>query len=284
MSFNPSYVYQYNIPLFDDLHNFFPDLLYAPLGRFNTAADILIYIREQVRLRADRFSAAQRSMTNFYNGYLTPSILSRDASPIRYTASVAPPASVPIIPIIPNPSIVPAAAPSVPTAPPAPPAPAPAPAQPAPPVPRTSLFSRQDIDFMDNLLNIFTQPAGTISIIGTTLGTNNYNLSPVIVRPSNEQITEATTIIHAVHTDAEQQCTICFETLRTGQPCRMIDHCQHTFHQTCIDRWFQTNVRCPNCRYDIRGENADPTATEYDYDEEEEEEEDDDDGVSQMVG
>ncbi len=272
MSFNPSYVYQYNIPLFDDLHNFFPDLLYAPLGRFNTAADILIYIREQVRLRADRFSAAQRSMTNFYNGYLTPSILSRDASPIRYTASVAPPASVPIIPIIPNPPIIP---PSVPTAPAAPTAPT---------APRTSLFSRQDIDFMDNLLNIFTQPAGTISIIGTTLGTNNYNLSPVIVRPSNEQINEATTIIHAVHTDAEQQCTICFETLRTGQPCRMIDHCQHTFHQTCIDRWFQTNVRCPNCRYDIRGENADPTATEYDYDEEEEEEEDDDDGVSPMVG
>jgi hypothetical protein len=273
MSFNPGYsnqgyIYQYNIPLFDDLHNFFPDLLYAPLGRFNTAADILIYIREQVRLRADRFSSAQRSMMNYYSANLTPSILSRDASPVRYTAAAAAP---------------PVPAPPVPPQAPAPPQPT-VQTIPIAPLQRTSLFSRQDFDFMDNLLNIFTQPAGTISFIGTTLGGagNNLNLSPVIVRPSNEQIDEATTLINATQLERDQQCTICFENFVEGQSLRRIDHCQHTFHQTCIDRWFTTNVRCPNCRHDIRGENTDPTATEYEYEYDEEEEEDDD--ASPMIG
>ncbi len=218
MSF-PAYVYQYNIPFFDDIHNFFPDLLYAPLGRFNTAADILIYIREQVRLRGDRFSAAQRSMNNYYIPGAVPTVQPRVVQP--------PPVTVPL-----------------PVPPPPPP-----PAQ--PPVLRREIVNLEDMDFMNSLLNIFAQPAGTISILGTTLANN---LSPVIVSPTNQQIADATTIIHAIHANPEQQCTICFETLRTGQTCRMINHCEHTFHQTCIDRWFATNVRCPNCRYDIRGE------------------------------
>ncbi len=266
---NNGYIYQYNIPFFDDIHNFFPDLLYAPLNRFNTAADILIYIREQVRLRGDRFSAAQRSMTNYYN--YTP-LTSRGSSPIRYTAAVAPPAPAPAPAPVPAP-VVPIVSSVIPPSsfagsgvwsPPPPPPPA------HNPILRREIFNLQDIDFMDSLLNIFAQPAGTISIFGTTLANN---LTPVVVHPTNQQITEATTILNADQTHADQQCTICFENLTLGQNLRSINHCHHTFHQTCIDRWFQSNVRCPNCRYDIRGEEEEPVQQEDDdtyYDEDEE--------------
>ena len=37
---------------------------------------------------------------------------------------------------------------------------------------------------------------------------------------------------------------------------RRIMHCRHYFHRTCIDTWFQTNVHCPTCRYDIRTPNT----------------------------
>ena len=31
-----------------------------------------------------------------------------------------------------------------------------------------------------------------------------------------------------------------------------IKHCRHTFKEEAIKNWFQRNVRCPVCRYDIR--------------------------------
>ena len=36
---------------------------------------------------------------------------------------------------------------------------------------------------------------------------------------------------------------------------RQLLHCGHLFHQPQFDQWFQHNVRCPVCRYDIRNSN-----------------------------
>ena len=33
---------------------------------------------------------------------------------------------------------------------------------------------------------------------------------------------------------------------------RQLLPCGHLFHETQFDEWFQNNVRCPVCRYDIR--------------------------------
>jgi hypothetical protein len=272
-NFSPQgYVYQYNIPFFDDIHNFFPDLLYAPLDRFNSASSILIYIREQVRLRADRFSAAQRMMNNNYN-YTYNNILSPTMSRVS-SPSPPMPASVSVIEPVAPPAPVP-----VPV-----PVPAPAPTSiwnqigtvpiPDPPnrIPvlsrQNGLITRQDIDFMDSLLNIFAQPVGSISIFGTTLADN---LSPVNVYPSATQIDEATTVFTVDASNTDGQCTICFENQVIGQSVRRINHCGHTFHKNCIDRWFTTNVRCPNCRHDIRESDAtdENDENEYEYDDEE---------------
>jgi len=51
----------YNIRLFDDLHNYLPDLLYADPRRFPTTHSILDYIRTQLRQNVDLYSNALRS-------------------------------------------------------------------------------------------------------------------------------------------------------------------------------------------------------------------------------
>ena len=48
-------------------------------------------------------------------------------------------------------------------------------------------------------------------------------------------------------------CAVCQDQLKKEQEARTINHCSHMFHRECIDRWFETNVQCPCCRYDIRG-------------------------------
>lgn len=79
------------------------------------------------------------------------------------------------------------------------------------------------------------------------------NLQPVIVSPSQQEIDTATTLRAALAADEEQSCSICQDSYTEGQALRTISRCTHNFHKNCIDTWFERNVRCPVCRYDIRG-------------------------------
>jgi len=78
----------------------------------------------------------------------------------------------------------------------------------------------------------------------------------VIVRPTNEQIDNAT--IHYNYssnnneTNTNTNCPITLEEFQEGEPVCKIRHCGHTFRRDAIHNWFQGNVRCPVCRYDIR--------------------------------
>jgi hypothetical protein len=75
-------------------------------------------------------------------------------------------------------------------------------------------------------------------------------MEPVIVRPTAAEIDAGTTIEIL---DAEEEvCAICQDTMEAGSQARNINACDHRFHVTCIDTWFQRNVRCPVCRYDVR--------------------------------
>ena len=57
MNYLPPY---YGIQLLDDIHNYFPDVLYNS-GRFTNVASLLEYIQSQTRERFDRFSSAARA-------------------------------------------------------------------------------------------------------------------------------------------------------------------------------------------------------------------------------
>lgn len=54
-----SYTRLYDSALLDDIHNYFPELLYTP-ERFRTITDVLGYVQEQTRRRFDLFSRGRR--------------------------------------------------------------------------------------------------------------------------------------------------------------------------------------------------------------------------------
>ena len=82
--------------------------------------------------------------------------------------------------------------------------------------------------------------------------TNNTSFNePVVVRPTQAQIDSAT-IIGSATADMEETCTICQDDIETNTQTRKINACGHVFHKSCIDLWFERNVKCPVCRHDIR--------------------------------
>jgi hypothetical protein len=76
----------------------------------------------------------------------------------------------------------------------------------------------------------------------------------VRVRPTNEQINRATEglVYSSDMIFINTQCPISLDEFVEGELVRRISHCGHTFREAAINRWFETNVRCPVCRHDIR--------------------------------
>jgi len=46
-------------------------------------------------------------------------------------------------------------------------------------------------------------------------------------------------------------CTVCQEDLVDGERVRVIQKCQHMYHQECIDPWLQEKGECPLCRASV---------------------------------
>lgn len=76
----------------------------------------------------------------------------------------------------------------------------------------------------------------------------------VVVRPSTEQIDHATELIEYRPNLqlSNLRCPITLDEFQEGDIIRRIRHCGHSFKSQSLENWFQTNVRCPICRYDIR--------------------------------
>jgi hypothetical protein len=79
-------------------------------------------------------------------------------------------------------------------------------------------------------------------------------LDPVDIYPTQEQINAATSIIRygEIETPLNNSCPISLEPFQEDDSVAMIQYCGHIFKEEQIRSWFQTNVRCPVCRYDIR--------------------------------
>lgn len=84
-------------------------------------------------------------------------------------------------------------------------------------------------------------------------GLVNTNTRPTsfALRPTSEQLARSTTII-TLSENHDNVCSICHDGLLFGQNIRRINHCNHMFHQSCIDTWFSSRSTCPTCRHDIR--------------------------------
>lgn len=95
-------------------------------------------------------------------------------------------------------------------------------------------------------------------------------LDPITVRPTQNQISNATRNINygLIENPLNLSCPISLETFESDNDVTQIIYCGHIFNPSSLNQWFQSNVRCPVCRFDIRTNNLDTR-------EEEKKEEDD---------
>lgn len=77
---------------------------------------------------------------------------------------------------------------------------------------------------------------------------------PVIVRPSIQEIQNATTntTFGSIINPINDSCPISLERFENNASVSQIMHCGHIFNPADLNLWFQANVHCPVCRYDIR--------------------------------
>merc|ERR1711935_543696 len=102
-----------------------------------------------------------------------------------------------------------------------------------------------------NRSNLFSNP----ELVEITLFNN---LEDVPIYPSLRTLRDTSSISIYSEIDTEQEtCSICRDRFESNSICRKLSCC-HLFHQNCIDIWFETNIRCPLCRNDLRdNENID---------------------------
>ena len=143
--------------------------------------------------------------------------------------------------------------------------------------PETQIPRQENSRFYDGVFmqpNTSTRPNQNSSYRNTPLpnqATNNIfdilmqaiplttTMENVVVRPSQEQISNATrSIIYNSNNSRinSNACPITLEPFEEQQMLTQITYCGHVFSQDGINRWFEGNVRCPVCRYDIRNYNA----------------------------
>lgn len=48
----------------------------------------------------------------------------------------------------------------------------------------------------------------------------------------------------------EESCSICLDAYEKRDSCIRLP-CEHTFHATCVERWFQAHHTCPSCRHKL---------------------------------
>ena len=246
---NPTSNYEtlYGVGLLDDLHNYFPALLYDS-SSFENVQSVLGYIQRQTRNRFDLFSYGQRE----YQNIQPPVSVSQNSyhRVVRTSFAGVPTQGVPAGSTLRS-------------------------------VPTTLNANATEYSYLPTMANIQVElnqgeeeeeeTAVQTNLANALLNllnlpvTRNYMiptlvdgrarmdqfLQPVVIHPTSEQIAANTTVGNLV-SDTDNACAICQDTLTCEQEARKLNACGHWFHRPCIDTWLQGNVHCPVCRHDIR--------------------------------
>ena len=90
------------------------------------------------------------------------------------------------------------------------------------------------------------------------LGVNNtedqIDMTPVIIRPSDRQIRQATQLLRFgnINDPQNNRCPITLVNFTDQDLVTRIIFCGHIFTTESLQTWFESNVRCPMCRFDVR--------------------------------
>jgi hypothetical protein len=245
---NSNYETLYGVGLLDDLHNYFPALLYDS-SSFVSVQSVLGYIQRQTRARFDLFSYGLREYQSIQPPVTQPVSENSYHRVVRTSFAGVPPQGLPslstlrrgMIPLAPN-SLLPNMNVNIPNF-------ASVQVELNNGLQQGSQEEDEDEVVQANLANALL----TLLQLRTTRGPNTMDqfLQPVVVRATEEQIAANTTVGNLV-SDTDNSCAICQDTLTSEQEARKLNACGHWFHRSCIDTWLQGNVHCPVCRHDIR--------------------------------
>ena len=85
----------------------------------------------------------------------------------------------------------------------------------------------------------------------------------VTVRASTEQLESASRLVRYgdITRPLSETCPISMDRFSIDDQVRQIHQCGHIFMPSEFDEWFQSNVRCPVCRFDIRNHTTGATGT-----------------------
>jgi hypothetical protein len=80
---------------------------------------------------------------------------------------------------------------------------------------------------------------------------------PVVIYPTASQIEAATrrVLYQDITTPINSSCPISMDNFNDNETVTIIRQCGHIFNSDELTTWFQSNCRCPVCRYDIRNFN-----------------------------
>ena len=240
-----SYSTVYRIGLLDDLHNYFPELLYN-IESFQTVQDVLQYIRTRTTRRFNIFDNAMREYTNRTRGpFLNPqNVVHRYADSLPLPQAQPPQGQPPQVqqPRAQQPR---AQQPR---------------AQQAQPQP---LHSTSNSDYTSILLPLISSIESVTLLREPRIARPRVVYEDVIVHATQEvidQTTRQTTLI----VDAEENCSVCQDQMKKDESVRTLG-CNHVFHKACIDPWLLTrSVLCPTCRHDIRDDMPNDELDDYD--------------------
>jgi len=219
----------FGVTLLDDLHNYFPDVLYSH-QRFTSVQDLLQYIQDQTRSRFNLLDYGRRQVytTTTYNNIIpiAPILTSNIATHVDERDTGVAATAMPVAAT----SNMPVTTPIRVRARVAPPA--------APLRHHTYFYDTEGMNILSNLFNMIQNP------------TNSF--ADVVVTPTNQQI-DAATRVETLTSALEDACPICQEEMPANTRVRRITQCNHSFHTDCIGHWFEQSCFCPICRTDIRG-------------------------------
>ena len=126
---------------------------------------------------------------------------------------------------------------------------------------RTGINERNLRDASDVFIRYFPDFYANGQYIGPTISTSTNNeelseefLRPIPVHPTSEEITNAIRVVdyESIINPPNAICPITLQPFLNNEMVSEILYCRHIFNTESLNEWFQENVRCPLCRYDIR--------------------------------
>ncbi|MFS7999525.1 putative transcription factor C2H2 family [Helianthus anomalus] len=94
-----------------------------------------------------------------------------------------------------------------------------------------------------------------VCIVGRTFGSMNGGTTMVMISRSGsmseEDIKKLPSYDFNMEAAAEKstvKCVVCLERFKSGEKCKLLPNCNHSFHGECIDSWLIKTGACPICR------------------------------------